>query len=724
MKPMPRSSFATILLFLAAFTAFGDDGRATSEYPDFYDGNSTRGIDFVQRIEVLAPRIGSSVSGDIEVSFRAPGMTRALARCWHGPTAENPGEFGHDALLADLALDADGSGRFVFHADEFPHGPTTIRIQAKDDRALQDYFELQLFNEGGISWREGLPADHPSGATGMRLVFADDFDGPLSISSDGRGARYAAHKTGGGDFSGWAFSDPGGENKPFGQRGTWLRIHASKPVGTHGRTGILSSLRSDGTGVCVPVPSYFECRFVAHSAPGAWPSFWTMTRGTRGMDKTHPDYEVIAAAGADELDAVECYGGYGPRNPNHGGHFGITSHFWGQDATRPDWSREKLPDGSKNPGYIPTHRWLDAMEIGGGSAWSWTSHDYGVAITETDIVYYLDGIEVLRHPTGPVSLAQPAWFLIDYAIGGISGWPIDLERYGNESDMWVDWVRVYCGRALPPDIAVEGVATPERPARVTCVSRVRGATIRYTTDGSEPTASSPICDGAVAIASPCVFRAAAFAAGLRPSPAAKAAVEGPRGPLGAIGVNFVADAGDAAQTLGSGLVAGIDDDAQNGWNNVPAQAGFSPSLSDNTGAKTEVSLEIAGKARPLTGQPWGFEGHDALLRRGCTGPAATLLFGGVPFTRYDVLVLLGTGYDNVQGNLILSRAGAEMGAFAFNFGWNGGKHALATARPGETAPISNYVVFRDVSGADFEVRAEKTGGKGWTGIAAIQILPR
>ena len=424
-----------------------DTGAVTNEIPDFFGGGTLRGADFVQRIEVTAPRHGSDIRGDIAVVFRAPGMTRAQARCWDGPTPEKPGVLGHDAVLADLALGTDGVGRFVFHADEFPHGPLTIRLQTKDDLNLKDYFEIQLFNVGGVAWREGLPADPPPGATGMRLVFADDFDGPLSISSDGRGARYAAHKTSGTeqnqDFSGWPFTDPGGENAPFAQRGTWLRIHASKPEGTSGLTGLLASIRSDGTGVCVPVPSYFECRFVAHSAPGAWPSFWTMTRGTRGMDKTHPDYEALAAAGADELDAVECYGGYGPRNPNHGGHFGITSHFWGQDATRPDWSREKLPDGSKNPGYIPMHRWLDAMEISGGSAWSWTAHDYGVAITETDTVYYLDGFEVFRHPTGPVSLAQPAWFLIDYAIGGASGWPVDLERYGNESDMWVDWVRVY-----------------------------------------------------------------------------------------------------------------------------------------------------------------------------------------------------------------------------------------------------------------------------------------
>ena len=418
--------------------------HATSEYPDFYDGDSTRGIDFVQSIEVLAPDIGANVSGDVAVSFRAPGMARALVRCWQAPTAgESADGFGHDAVVADLSLGADGAGAFVFHADQFPHGPTTLRIQARDDQDHQDYFELQLYNEGGVRWRAGLPSSSPPGAAGMRLVFADDFDGPLSISSNGFGTRYAAHKTGGGDFSGWPFSDPAGTDSPFGQRDTWLRIHASKPDGTRGRTGILSSLNAYGSGVCVPVPSYFECRFVAHSAPGAWPAFWTLTRGTIGMKKSDPDYERIKAMGSDELDAVECYGGYGPHNPNHGGHYGVTTHFWGQDDTRPDWSREKLPGGSPNPAYCPLHGWIDAMAFGGGSAWSWTPHNYGVAITETDTVYYLDGFEVFRHPTGPVSLAQPAWFLIDYAIGGISGWPIDLERYGNQSDMWVDWVRVY-----------------------------------------------------------------------------------------------------------------------------------------------------------------------------------------------------------------------------------------------------------------------------------------
>jgi hypothetical protein len=44
-----------------------------------------------------------------------------------------------------------------------------------------------------------------------------------------------------------------------------------------------------------------------------------------------------------------------------------------------------------------------------------------------------------------VSKAAPFHFLINYAIGGISGWKIDLSREGNASDMWVDYVTVYQG---------------------------------------------------------------------------------------------------------------------------------------------------------------------------------------------------------------------------------------------------------------------------------------
>lgn len=420
---------ATFLAALVFTSARADNVKASEEYPEFYNGDTTKGIDFVQSIKVLAPRYCSNVKGDVTVVFEAKGMTRVLARCWGGE-----GEWGKDTVLADVKLDARSRGEFVFHADRYPAGPTTIRLQAIDGKGHQDYCELQVYNLGGISWKQGIPASDPPAAQGLKLVYKDDFDGLLSISPDGRGAKYAAHKTGGGDFSGWPFSDQEGDCLPFGQQDTYLRIHASKPFGTKGRTGILSSIRPDGTGVAVPVPAYFECRLMCHSAPGSWGAFWTLSKGTIGMPKDDPRFEEMKKAGCDELDVLECYGGYGLRNPNHGGKYGVTTHWWGQ----------------KDMGKAP-HAFPDAMKMAGGSSWSWTFHTYGLLITETDTVYYFDDVEVLRHPTGPVTKSQDTWFLINYAIAGISGWPYDLERYGNESDMWVDWVRVYCGKEMPKD---------------------------------------------------------------------------------------------------------------------------------------------------------------------------------------------------------------------------------------------------------------------------------
>ena len=54
---------------------------------------------------------------------------------------------------------------------------------------------MQLYNDGGIKWNQGIPTQDPDivKEKGLSLVFSDDFDGPLSISNDGRGARYNAH---------------------------------------------------------------------------------------------------------------------------------------------------------------------------------------------------------------------------------------------------------------------------------------------------------------------------------------------------------------------------------------------------------------------------------------------------------------------------------------------------------------------------------------------------
>ena len=413
----------SLAAIIASNPAFGE--QSATEYADFYtgkEGTSNKGIDWVQSIMVTSPGVGSDIKGDVTVNFTAPGMASAKASCWQQPTPANPSTWGHDVDVApNIKLDDEGNGSFVFPADQFPNGPITLRIYAKDTGKKQDMYQLQLFNQGGAVWNQGIPKTDPPAAAGMKLGFADDFDKPLSISNNGAGATYQGHKTGGGDFSGYIFSNNEGPNNPFSQVGTWLRIHASKPAGTKGSTGIISSAHEDGGGFYASAPCYFECRFLAQSAPGAWPAFWLLTRPEKGS----------TIKGCDELDVIEAYGGMGPRNPNFIG-YAATTHYWGQ----------KGPDGKQ---LSAGHTDVPMMKLGGKSTWSTTFHTYGVKITKTDTIYYFDDIEVLRHPSGELSKTLPFFFMVNYAIGGISGWHIDLARYGNQSDMWVDYVRVYQG---------------------------------------------------------------------------------------------------------------------------------------------------------------------------------------------------------------------------------------------------------------------------------------
>ena len=704
------------------------------EYPDFYTGSTgsnTKGIDFVKSIAVLTPEYCSYVKGDVTIVFKAPGMKYVKAFCWQQPTSDKTSPGGHDVLLAELTLGVDATGSFVFRGDQFPNGPTTIRIQAKDDKNKQDICELQLYNLGGVAWNQGIPKNDPPGAAGMKLVFADDFDGPLSISPNGMNARYSAHKTGGGDFSGWQFADPEGENEPFGQMGTYLRIHASKPLGTKGRSGILSSMRPDGSGVVVSIPSYFECRFVAQSAPGTWPAFWTLTKGTTGLDKTDPNYEAIAKLGCDELDIIEGYGGYGPKNPNSGGVYCSVSHFWSQP--KPSWSEKKLPDGSVNPAFAPSSFRTDTMTLGGKSSWSWTLHTYAVAMTETDTVYYFDDIEIGRHPTGPTSKALPAWFLINYAIGGISGWQIDMDRYGNKTDMWVDYVRVYSGCIQMPEISVDGFPGA-KPAMATLSSVTEGAPIHYTIDDTEPTENSPLYAGPVAIAKPCTIKAKAFGKGLKPSPTAKLIVSAAPGIPGSIGVNFMC-LDSSEQKLAPTEIAGVESVAQANWNNVlGADVPKTLVTSDRSEIPgLSISVESEKNAKPDQGESWGFSGNEYKIQRGLLQPEPAIRATGIPYPKYDVIVYLSAGIHNAKGGVSITKPGNvtgdvdPVGTYYFDFNWQSGKHVQATSTTlasGQAPTGANYVLFTGNTASAFTVQLKRTDSGWWTGISAIQIVPR
>jgi hypothetical protein len=370
-------------------------------------------------VSVLAPAYCSDVKGDATVTVSAPSFRSLTAKCWkHGD------RFGSDSTVATVALDAGGNGSFVFPADKYPHGPITLRISGANG-SVKDTCYLQLYNKGGVSWNEGMPKGPPPAAKGMKLVFAEDFTGRLSISSTDPKATFYDHKPPHGyqDFSQHIFSSHDSPKNPFAQVDTYLRIRASDRTKS---AGLISSLKSAGSGIKASAPCYFECRFLAPNAIGTWPAFWVMT------DYLSNWKEKGDKTPSDELDIIEAYGGEGPHSPNSGDLYQVAPHCWLQgDAGK---ALEKTA-------WEAMHNPISMRKFGIPSTWFESFHTYGCLVTPTDTTYYCDDIEVGRHETLPLCKKQPLFFMIDLATGG--GWPVDLSCYNGLADMYVDYVRVY-----------------------------------------------------------------------------------------------------------------------------------------------------------------------------------------------------------------------------------------------------------------------------------------
>ena len=374
------------------------------------------------QVSVTSPAYGSDVKGDTPVAIAAPGFKTVTVKCW-----KQGDGFGADSTVAAVALDAKGNGSFVFPADAYPHGPLMVRISGRNGD-VKDNCYLHLYNKGGVSWNEGMPREPPPAAKGMSLVFADDFGGPLSISSTDPKAAYYDHKPPNGwqDFSVHTFTGRDSPKNPFAQVDSYLRIRASDK--THS-AGLISSMKNDASGIKVSAPCYFECRFIGPNAVGTWPGFWLMT-------DYMTDYKLKDKTPCDELDIIEAYGGEGPGHPNAGDTYRINPHCWNQ-GEQGKAIEKKAYEGIRNPIRMHT--------FGIPSTWFETFHIYGCKITETDTIYYCDNVEVGRHPTLPLSRQKPLFFMVNLATGG--GWPVDLSRYGGLADMYIDYVRVYSGAA-------------------------------------------------------------------------------------------------------------------------------------------------------------------------------------------------------------------------------------------------------------------------------------
>ncbi|MEL6413728.1 MAG: glycoside hydrolase family 16 protein [Pseudomonadota bacterium] len=229
-------------------------------------------------------------------------------------------------------------------------------------------------------------------------VFMEEFD-TLSVSPNRIGpARWTAHTPWWGDFGDAKFTDPGKDGPFFVEDGI-LTIKAWKDDAGRWRSGLLAAADRSGKGHGTQY-GYFEARMKFPPGKGTWPAFWLV-----------PLIPARTLDGRVEVDVVEYYGRRADRF-----HSVLHVHFDDKSQKRSEGIRTTVPEGSL----------IDQFNT------------YGVDISPSEIVYFLNDEEVWRQPT-PDELRYPMYPIVNLALG--SGWPID--ETPDPSLMYVDYVRVY-----------------------------------------------------------------------------------------------------------------------------------------------------------------------------------------------------------------------------------------------------------------------------------------
>ena len=467
------------------------------------------------RISLVEPYYRDEVQGITTVKFYCPGAEIVSVYTAIPPSVdeltENPLHNGKRETIGVISLvnknGVDGYGELTFDADLLPSGPISLRIRAAtSSNADLDNAYVQFYNLGGIKY-SGLDTAPVNPETiGMNVVFQDDFKEMPVMSRLGRGGdiKYATSKPDtqtGGEYGASHFADydPGAVTNPFSLTDDeFLKIETKY----HGEdvdfgyqrkstTGFISSMGNDGSGFTTSggTDQYFEARIFFGPNPGGWPAFWTLTANGYydNIVSTENYGKRLDPRWSDELDIIEAY------FPNYYS-FSSTSSPWPKDS-----ALNSLPP---NPSYQINTRWFNspvdifpqgqslspAMSanypyLRPGDPWQPNIlenqdveeafknlnlglgfHTYGLLIREDWTYYYYDNVEIVKTPTLASSYEMGNYWMINGGTtGSYSGYnqTFGFNRYGESSDLYVDWVRVY--EAAPAGLsAIEVVKLPAK----------------------------------------------------------------------------------------------------------------------------------------------------------------------------------------------------------------------------------------------------------------------
>ena len=364
------------------------------------------GVDLAATELVVICPLSGSVTPDLVTvqTATAPGYTQVSAVLWPADPGLPLG------TVSRAAPDRGGRTQLLVDTTSAGAGPGTLAVTATGPGRVERTVGLQLYRP---PLHSGSPSPSSRGADGRTLVYADEFRTPVSLSRTGADADYAAGKptaAGAEDFGRAIFAAPGsGLETPEVVGGDHLHL-AVRPTpagyldaaGRRHVGGLLASARTGGSGFSAQY-GYFETRMAVPSGAGTWPAFWLLP-----SDNLVRPTPVVA-----EIDAMESYG----HRPTHVCHSTHDYRGGGSD--------------------------LGVARCGGRfgddrAASQW--HTYGVSVTPTANVFWVDGRVVATAPQ-VAGGGAPMFFLVDLALGG--GWPVDLTSTRDRADLYVDYVRVY-----------------------------------------------------------------------------------------------------------------------------------------------------------------------------------------------------------------------------------------------------------------------------------------
>ncbi len=353
---------------------------------------------YTHRIDDAAMGVNAARTAFSGVARGLRSVAIVIAGRWVVVVPESDGRFN-----AIIDLSAASAGPLVVDVYGWDTPPDSNRYKV----ALN--LRVHLFVQGGTNATP--PVERAAGhiAHARKLVWEDRFE-QLSPQIWHAGPKPDGQEYGAAALLGYASP----EANPYAVRGGFLRIRASylpdrrDPAG-YGRqwvTGHLSTGFPDGTSRGAFRKGYFEARMMLPAGPGCWPSFWLLDQ--HGILHSNAD-------GAVEVDVIEGYG------------HSTTSYV----ATEHDWP----PPSANGAGYRRLQKNITDLPD-----YSLAFHDYGVEITDNEMIFCFDGVEKFRAEVYRQQTVSPFFMMLTLAMS--HDWPITVPP-STYYDLWIDHVRVY-----------------------------------------------------------------------------------------------------------------------------------------------------------------------------------------------------------------------------------------------------------------------------------------